>query len=352
MIWPELDQWKDKFGTQPGQIDDLAAMCLVNLLFYLREVILQDSCIFRELFPDHVMWNHPVFQHEAYPLFCKTVQQGEQKNLPEPSQLDKIVQAIPQLADYLESHETRNETRHEKREIQIQTILNQQAQQLQHLALQLQPLLMGQLVFRLDTTAAVSRPIIPPLSGSLPLNTSVVPTPLPLTTILPRNSSENSLPTPAHTLSLGSSSLALSTLQTQQQQQLSTAIALAATSSAAIASASASASANLEPPRHQMCRQIKTVQSLWQEWTKGLAGQPSIRELDSRWGSRWRSSRRGEIQWYSLRREIIQEIERRAKSSSRSEEAAMWSLHFEQERERCSIDQLCKRLRKQRVIRI
>src|SRR5277367_6806318 len=40
MIWPELDAWKDRFGPQADQINDLAAMGLTNLLFYLREVIL------------------------------------------------------------------------------------------------------------------------------------------------------------------------------------------------------------------------------------------------------------------------------------------------------------------------
>ena len=35
MIWPQLDAWKDRFGPQEGQINDLAAMGLTNLLSYL-----------------------------------------------------------------------------------------------------------------------------------------------------------------------------------------------------------------------------------------------------------------------------------------------------------------------------
>ncbi len=53
MIWPELDAWKDRFGPQQGQINDLAAMGLTNLLFYLREVVLQDSVALRLQFPQH-----------------------------------------------------------------------------------------------------------------------------------------------------------------------------------------------------------------------------------------------------------------------------------------------------------
>jgi hypothetical protein len=40
MIWPELDAWKGRFGPQHGQVNDLAATGVTNLLFYLREVIL------------------------------------------------------------------------------------------------------------------------------------------------------------------------------------------------------------------------------------------------------------------------------------------------------------------------
>ena len=52
LIWPELDAWKDRFGPEEGRINDLAAMGLTNLLFYLREVNLQDSVILRERFPN------------------------------------------------------------------------------------------------------------------------------------------------------------------------------------------------------------------------------------------------------------------------------------------------------------
>ena len=47
MIWPELDAWKGRFGLEAGQINDLAAMGMTNLLFYLREVVLQDSVALR-----------------------------------------------------------------------------------------------------------------------------------------------------------------------------------------------------------------------------------------------------------------------------------------------------------------
>jgi Centromere DNA-binding protein complex CBF3 subunit, domain 2 len=74
MIWPQWDSWKGRFGPQPGQIKDLAAGGMTDLLFYLREVILQDSVALRQRFPRHPGWNHRVFQHEAYVAFSRELE--------------------------------------------------------------------------------------------------------------------------------------------------------------------------------------------------------------------------------------------------------------------------------------
>ena len=101
----------------------------------------------------------------------------------------------------------------------------------------------------------------------------------------------------------------------------------------------------LEPPKHRMCRAVRTVEALWREWTVGLQGNPSIEVLDRQWGNRWRAGRQSELQWYSLRLEVIREIRRAAQAQRTSEEAAMWQVSLQQQQTRCSLDQLCKRLR-------
>ena len=53
LIWPQLDAWNGRFGPQLHQINDLAAAEAINLLLYLREVILQDSVALRSMFPSH-----------------------------------------------------------------------------------------------------------------------------------------------------------------------------------------------------------------------------------------------------------------------------------------------------------
>ena len=99
MIWPELDALKGRFGPQAGQIKDLAATGVTNLLFYLREVILQDSVVLREIFLRNPVWNHPVFQHQAYLPFAQKVAACLQQEEEGPSQLSILYQAVPAIAD-------------------------------------------------------------------------------------------------------------------------------------------------------------------------------------------------------------------------------------------------------------
>ena len=67
--------------------------------------------------------------------------------------------------------------------------------------------------------------------------------------------------------------------------------------------------------------------------------------LDSRWGSRWRAGRRSELQWYSLRLEVIKEIRRTAWSQRSSEEAAIWAVNLWHQKIGCSLDKFYKGLK-------
>ena len=89
---------------------------------------------------------------------------------------------------------------------------------------------------------------------------------------------------------------------------------------------------------------VRTVKTLWREWTIGLAGNSSIDMLDSKWSSWWQAGHQSEIQWYSLRLEIIKKIRHIAQTQRTSEKAAMWQINQLQEKINCSLDQLCKQL--------
>jgi hypothetical protein len=324
LIWPGLDTWKGQFGPQPNQVNDLAATGVTNLLFYLREVILQDSVALRSMFPGHPVWHHPAFQHPAYTAFARKVDACMLAEEEEgPSQLSLLYQAMPLLVDHLKAADARNE----QRASELQALLDRVAESQQAQSAQLQFLMSGSLTFRLEAPAQAAAPLAaaPPVALLAPLATSTVAssryasaqasvesTPPRLASPLPGPPSPLQQPQPDHEL-------------------------------------------DPEPPRppvHRMCRTVKTVKALWQEWTVGLGrGNPSIAALDSRWGSRWRAGRQSELQWYSLRLEVIKEIRRIAQARRVSEAAAMWQVNLQQEQMQCSLDQLCKQLRASRKAR-
>ena len=251
----------------------------------------------RRRFPNHPVWNHPVFQHKAYAAFAQDIDACLDAEAA-PGRLTLLYQAIPLLADHLQALDARNEQRVKELKGSIDHLLELQGSQAQHL----QILTSGNLVLRLEASQMPLQRALPaPLSSSAPsaaaaAEADIAPTP------------------PARSRSLSPLPAALR--------------------------------AALEPaPKHRMCRAVRTVHDLWREWTVGLQGQPSITELDRRWGNQWRAGRQSELQWYSLRLEVIKEIRRIAQVQRTSEEAAMWQVSQHQQQLKCSLDQLCKRLR-------
>jgi hypothetical protein len=324
LIWPKLDGWKGLFGPYEGQTNDLAAMGLVDLLLYLREVILQDSIILRKRFPCSPVWDHAVFQHKAYEQFAARMQEvvdcsGDSSGNEQPSQLAILTQAMPALVDFLramdariEAVDARNEARFSKLQAAIAEQSGAQSTQLMQL------LTSSRLTLRIEHAHAA-------LPASPPCQRQLAPAlPLPSSSTASRDSSHYTSAQASVAPSLVPSRLPSpspggGSTQSQLQQE--------------------------EPPRHCMSRTVKTVERLWREWTVGLSGRPSVSALDSRWGSRWRSGRQSELQWYSLRLEVIKEIRRLAKAHRTSEEQAMWMLHMKQQQIGCSLDRLCKQLR-------
>jgi hypothetical protein len=305
MIWPQLDRWKGRFGLAPGQTNDLAAMGFTNLLLYLREVILQDSVVLMKQFPESLVWSHPVFQHTEYQQFAQEVSTLVQQEVERPSQLDLLVQAVPVLANYLQSIEGRIADLKTSLQTSLKTELQAtEKQRIESQTLQLQTLLSAGLTFELKTTGTST--------NLLQLQPAIAPTAI------------------------------VEEAQSRYESARSTPVRSTAPAPAS----------EEEPPQYRMCRAIKIVEDLWREWTVGLQGQPAIAALDSRWGSRWRAGRQSELQWYSLRLEVIKEIRRLAQAQRSSEQAAMCALGLRQQQIGCSLDQFCKLLRANRKARL
>ena len=244
LVWPGLEAWRGRFGPQPYQLNDLAATRVTNLLFYLREVILQDSVAFRLTFPDHPVWHHPAFQHPAYHAFAQKVAACMHEQ--EPSRLSLLYQAMPLLVDHLKAAEARNE----QRASEAKALLDRVAESQQAQATQLQLLTSGSLTFRLEAPP-LPLPLPPPppavsLAGSsryASAQASVGSTPARIASPPPPPPQRR--PGREHELEL------------DPEPQL--------------------------PPIYRMCRAVKTVKALWREWTVGLGGgSPSVAALDSR----------------------------------------------------------------------
>ena len=79
-IWPKIDGQLQKYAEfDPHAVNNaikrpnLAEAGFLRLLKYLRRVILQDSVILRDIFPDHPIWKHFVFHTDQYAAFREQI---------------------------------------------------------------------------------------------------------------------------------------------------------------------------------------------------------------------------------------------------------------------------------------
>lgn len=306
-IWPQLDAWRGRFGPANNQIHDLAATGLVQLLEYLREVILQDSVILSRLFPQHPIWARPVFQSSEYKAFAASMSVFTQEDS-SPSEIVRIFQALPVVAERLHAlgvHQAHQGRQYTKAQASLELRDEKLTQQLQEVF----KILSSGLVFRGSGAGIATAPntgesnagqqSLPPEGTEEPLQ---MPPPRPPSHLPP---SPGGAPAPLGPVAL-------------------------------------------IPPQHCMSRAVRSIRALWQEWNVGVDGGPAIRTLDAQWGPSWRSKRHKETQWYSLRQEVMREIAHRAQSQRIAEEAAMCQLEQEQQQSQRSLDAFCKHLRQAR----
>ena len=249
LIWPGLSKWAGKFGPGPGQVNDLAAAGFTGLLFYLREVILEDSALLMRRFPECAVWSHPVFQHQDYvPYASQVVALIEEDE--RPSQLAILTQALPVLTDYLKAAEARREAQ----------------------AAELSAALTAEIHTAKEQLATAYRASIQTFLADSVFQLAPAPAPAPAPELVP-------VPVPVPQR--------LGELVIEEGGLCSRSISPGVASSSAEDSECSLQSGGVElggaePPKHRMSRAVKTVQDLWREWTVGLRGGPSVTALDSR----------------------------------------------------------------------
>ncbi|KAK9319354.1 transcriptional activator of glycolytic enzymes-domain-containing protein [Lipomyces orientalis] len=88
---------------------------------------------------------------------------------------------------------------------------------------------------------------------------------------------------------------------------------------------------------------VSTVVELYRVWYTGSASFPSIVSLDERYGAAWRS---GDRQCYSVRLQIIREVDRLASARNISERDAVLLLDAERRQKNWTLNMLSNELRK------
>lgn len=319
-LWPWIDHWVSWFQSNdsadltsslppvsslqdayegPPDHNDIAAQGFLRMLDHLRTVLLQDSVVYQREFPDHPMWEDPIFERDDYKQFARLVFQSLQT-----SEAAEDVRLRQELPDIIANNliVTRN-------------FLCQQTKESQAVIERSLGAISGQVdnvrnfcisAFHAVGTALVSVAPAPTssFSGSSAQRTaqsgSRVPEMMaPLTAL----ASHPQQPAPSATISRPQT-LAISEIDAPHSS-----------------SHPVHPSPDLPPPRYELSRAVGTVPELWQEWKYGLGGWPSVEYLEEKYHADWRPSCKERL-FFSRRKRIIDAIYGRAKNG-RSLEAAV-----------------------------
>ncbi|KAM4061320.1 centromere DNA-binding protein complex CBF3 subunit, domain 2 domain-containing protein [Hirsutella rhossiliensis] len=102
-VWPQLDKWKEAHSSpfsDLGVEQNMAAGAFLELLEWLREVLLQDAVFLRESYPDHPIFQDPVFSCPEFEAFASKVQDTCTRDH-EDSHTTVIQKAMPVVAEKL-----------------------------------------------------------------------------------------------------------------------------------------------------------------------------------------------------------------------------------------------------------
>ncbi len=298
-LWPWIEEWEPRFEARArrcnwaqGGLDenDLAADGFLKLMRHLRVVLLQDLAVLQPRYSTLPFFAHAPFYGPEWDEFALLVQ-ADAVGASEPQSL-LLQRALPELSGVLQS--TREAILQNTQHL-VGRLEGRLKSQLQGLQGSLDALLHGQVP--ITTVTSVTS-----YFGTEPPGASTAPAPAP------------PAPVPALAPAL-------------------------ATPMRAPASP-----AEPGPPVSTGLARVYTVKDAWREWQEGLAGQPAIRELEERWGSRWRPGNTLKVQF--CRRKVIWDAVRVYIARGKTEEEAIAEL--EQLRNGRSLNRLVDELRQRR----
>jgi len=288
-IWPQLDGWGG------FEADDKATGAFIELLHWLRDVLLQDAVFLIAKYPGHPVFRDPVFYSPQFNAFAVKVREAAQEAF-EDDRATAIEKVIPEVSEKLRgltAHQLAVEQAVERRHSEMR-------QEIQLLKAQIAA--MSRMEYQVVTTFTPS--------GQLHRTEQFARR-------QGREASPLAAPPP---------------------------LTVAAVSSPAGLGAPAMTIAQQGPPQIRFPRTLCSVRDLYQLWRYGLATMPSVDELERRWGSRWRL--RNERQLFSMRKVVMDEVVRLANARGWSEEDAVREVEKQRvEGGNLSLDALAKQLK-------
>ncbi|KAM4063419.1 centromere DNA-binding protein complex CBF3 subunit, domain 2 domain-containing protein [Hirsutella rhossiliensis] len=291
-VWPQLDKWKEAHSSpfsDLGVEQNMAAGAFLELLEWLREVLLQDAVFLRESYPDHPIFQDPVFSCPEFEAFASKVQDTCTRDH-EDSHTTVIQKAIPVVAEKLRTLDEFAQATYTVTFSPGQGAAGQHAE------------IAGahQQRRRAPRETVLRSEIGPSQAGG--------PTYAPLSL--------------------------------EQQQGM----VQAGQGQAPQGRAHGEPPGPREPPSFKLPRSVKSVQELLRLWRQGWGEMPSVDSLERDWGARWRPS--AEKNYLSTRKIIVDEVRRRAQSDGLTEDIV--ARQMDEERGPSSLDKLFKAIRKDR----
>ncbi|KAK4233645.1 hypothetical protein C8A03DRAFT_38638, partial [Achaetomium macrosporum] len=258
--------------------DDKATGAFIELLHWLRDVLLQDAVFLMAKYPDHPVFRDPVFWSPQFNAFAAKVREAAQESFEDDrgTAIEKVIPEVSEklrsLAAYQLAVEKAVERRHSEL-VQEVKLLKAQIADIRRMEYQVVTTFTPggrlhrteQFARRQGCEACLSPPEPP---RRRPVTPSAGP---PLTAVSTLDYGAALAPAPA---------------------------TVAAVSSPATLGAPAMTVAQQGPPQIRFPRTLRTVGDLYQLWRHGFGMMPSIDELEKRWGSTWRL--RNERQLFSM----------------------------------------------------
>ena len=242
MIFPRVEETRSALENISISKRDVATQCFLDLVTWLRVIILQDAVFLRKQFPSLSLWMHSPFNHSAFEEFSDNLL--HEASFGEDPKYVQVAKAMPKVAQLMQDLQqnilSSLETHHQSSERhgnQTQTQLSDFADILKPLSLLMHQLCHGGVQLR--THVALEDGNIPSVTHST--STNPLSNPSGLITSDPTCSSEDSI------------------------------------------------------IQYQLNGNITTIMELWEEYDKGIIPTPgmprgpSIRELDDRFGIKWSS---------------------------------------------------------------